>query len=205
MRHFCYGIVHLPFIILPFQSLSLSLSLSFFHLVFLPKHLDWTIGEGHLGYKIFKSRAPPHQVDCWRHRRLGNVIGNDPGLSVDHHLKSVCWECLKRESEERERCPPPSGWAVHRPLPSSTTNNEMGIEITDTRPQPQRQGYAIDNNNWGLVGFIGFGFNWGWVFLVEFEVLDFEIRTMLIGKLWHLEKRERWKEEREEKYKLLKK
>ena len=183
-------------------SLSLSLSISFFcqNIWTGPSvRAIWAIKYSNLVHHH------KHQVDCWCHRRLGNVTGNDLGLGVDHRLKSVYWECLKRESEEIERCPLPTGWAVRRPPPSSTTNNEMGIEITDTRPQPQRQGYAIDNNNWGLVGFIGFGFNWGWVFLVEFEVLDFEIRTMVIGKFWHLEKRERWKEEREEKYKLLKK
>ena len=61
-------------------------------------------------------------------------------------------------SLETERCPPPRGWAVRRPPPSS-----VGTEITDPRPQPQRQALA-------------FG-----------------------------EERERWKEEREKKYKLLKK
>ena len=146
-------------------------SLSFFHPVSLPKHLDWTTR------KLIKSRAPPWTLGqllmspttWWRHRKWLRSWRRPSGI-VRLEARTCVWK----------GCPLPRGWAVHRPPPSSTTNNWGGHRM-------------------------GFGFNWGWVFLVEFEVLDFEIRTMLIGKLWHLEKRERWKEEREEKYKLLKK
>jgi hypothetical protein len=91
--------------------------------------------------------------DRWRFDRIGGDLTGSLEVWPDR------WRARDvTGSLEIERCPSPRGWAVRRPPPSS-----VGTEITDPRPQPQRQALA-------------FG-----------------------------EERERWKEEREEKYKLLKK
>ena len=108
MRHFCHGTVYFPFIILPFLCQS-PLSLSLSHPVFMPKHLNWTAGEGHLGYQIFKSRSPPQtpgqlltSPTTWRcHRKRPRSQQRPSGIvrleartcvprSPKHHRIALC-------------------------------------------------------------------------------------------------------------------
>ena len=83
--------------------------LSLSHPVFMPKHLDWTAGEGHLGYQIFKSRAPPQtpgqlltSPTTWRcHRKRPRSQQRPSGIfrleartcvprSPKHHRTALC-------------------------------------------------------------------------------------------------------------------
>ena len=148
-RKYSFGIYY--FIIsLPISILSLS---PFFHPVSLPKQKGLDRRWRPFGLSNI-------QISCTATdtRSIANVTG-----SLDRRRPwSNRWRCDWIAGDvigslETERCPPPRGWAVRRPPPSSVGT------VTDPRPQPQRQALA-------------FG-----------------------------EERERWKEEREEKYKLLKK
>ena len=135
---FCYSCkafmpctVHLlSYFFIIFSSVLLFLSLPFFFLLFCYS-LPWLWPDRWINGDVTGS------VEIWPNRWIAEDVTG---------------------SLETERCPPPRGWVVRRPPPSS-----VGTEITDPHPQPQRQALA-------------FG-----------------------------EERERWKEEREEKYKLLKK